>query len=301
MIKDLRYWQRRWLKADVAQAQKAVKSGQVCMVRVDSEPIIMYTAGLTEIGIPELLISDFESNSLHEILLSKLVDRVLTKGPITVDAEFRLQTRRATLKTISKLESRKVASLAFALYGGKLKVAQCVFSDRNGVYPWSVTKVVDDDHMANHVPLYADGPLPGDLWRRADDEIDRHARKFKKIKLRGDVDPFPGHAKIFLDALNSAVVIAKKVGGLQRFHHTNYRSGSLAISYDFQADEVRESVQESIEGIVHDAEHLSRSACILCGRKAKPSPRMVVNGAKLPFCDKHDANLAYGLLNFQYS
>ena len=50
MIRDITYWQRRWPKADVAKVQKVVKAGQVYMVRVDSEPKIAYTVGLTEIG-----------------------------------------------------------------------------------------------------------------------------------------------------------------------------------------------------------------------------------------------------------
>lgn len=302
MIKDLSYWQRRWPKADVERVKKFVKYGQVYIVRVDSEPKIVYTVGLTEIGgLPEFLISNFEEDALHEILLGKLVERVQAKGRITVDKEFRLQKRRATLKTISDLEGRKVASLAFALYGSKLKLIQCVFPDKNGIYPWSLTKLVDQDHMANHVPLYADGPYPGELWRRADNEHDRHARKYRSIELRGDVDPFPGHADIFIGALNSAVAVAKKAGGLRRFHHTDYRSGGLAIYYRFRLDEVSESVEESVEEIVLDAHHRSRSTCILCGKRAKPSPRMAPNGAELPFCDKHDANLAYGVLNFEYS
>jgi hypothetical protein len=301
VIVDLRDWRRRWEKDSLAAARAEVASGGVRLVRIDESPAITYTVGLTvNYGFPELAVAGFESEQAQK-LVRKLVDQVRSNGHIPFDQEFLLLKRRAVLKIVENAENRKVASLAHALYKGKFELAQCVFSDPNGSYPWSLPDGVDEDYLFSQICLYETYPPLVKLGKEADREYARHVRQYKSVDTTGEeLYPYPGHNKIFLTALDRAVAAAKKSGGLSAFHHIDYRYGDLRIYFEFRREDFSESAYDKIDEIVDQARSKSRSVCILCGGKAAPSPRVQTHGAPLPFCDSHDANLAFAMINLEY-
>ena len=140
VILDFSDWHRRWPKDFLAETRAEIASGGVRIVHIDESSTITYTVGLTaNYGFPEVAVTGFDSEQAQEKLLRKLVQQIRSNGHIPFDQEFLLLKRRAVLKIVENAENRKVASLAHALYKGKFELAQCVFSDSNGLYPWSLT------------------------------------------------------------------------------------------------------------------------------------------------------------------
>ena len=158
-----------------------------------------------------------------------------------------------------------------------------------------------NDADAEALTLSGDALWAAGFFDEADREYARHVRQYKGVDTTGDeLYPYPGHNKIFLTALDRAVAVAKKSGGLSAFHHIDYRYGDLRIYFEFRRDDFSEAAYDKIDKIVAQARSKSRSVCILCGARAAPSPRVQTHGAPLPFCDAHDANLARAMINLEY-
>ena len=93
-----------------------------------------YTVGLTEVNLPELVITGLSKGRAADVLLA-VAERVLDAGAPTAGAQIRLPGRRAG-EVVRVAEPGVHLEVAADLFGDRLSAAQLVYADLRGRWPW---------------------------------------------------------------------------------------------------------------------------------------------------------------------
>ena len=128
----------------------------------------------------------------------------------------------------------------------------------------------------------------------------RDQKRYAGISFQcGGVDyPYPGHVKLFVNALRDAHRAAVKAGGLSQFGVYSYRFGEMELVYELQGE--HPEAENRVSRLVREARRLSRKTCALFGEAARRSRRFQPHDASVAFCGAkvHSDVMIETLLNY---
>jgi hypothetical protein len=122
----------------------------VFSTEADPGPNFAYTVGLTEAGLPELVITGLPHHDLAAELLNTAA-RLHLADEIRAGREV---TEAATVALRAVDAPGTIAGPAFALYGRRVRFVQLVWPDQGGAYPGD-----DGWALGDAQPLFTE-PLP---------------------------------------------------------------------------------------------------------------------------------------------
>ena len=131
---------------------------------------------------------------------------------------------------------------------------------------------IDDDNELKEIQAFLDQIVP--FFTRSEAILDklfsRHGEEI--FDGTGIHYPWPGHTTVFAEALRAAVRVARKAGGLSRFHVFCYRRGMIELS--IEANDPSAEIEAKLGAIAEEAAQKSGKICALCGKPARRSKRM---------------------------
>jgi hypothetical protein len=94
-----------------------------------------YTVGLTELDVPELVITGLSKERAAAVLIA-VAEQVLDAGPPTVGTRVRLPGKRPGV-VVRVAEPGVHLGVAADLFGDRLSAVQLVYADVRGRWPWA--------------------------------------------------------------------------------------------------------------------------------------------------------------------